>query len=318
MTFALLVGVSALALAVVAAVSDPAPGALAPVPVLAGDQHAVAYGPLPEQLLDVQHPADASGPVPAIVFVHSGGWVAGTRLAVPDVIADLRTDLGLAIVPIDYRLVGTAPDGTYTNTFPAPMWDVDRAIRFVRAHAVEWGLDPERIVVAGASAGGHLAALAGAAPGRFVDPALPPEMASVSPEVLGVIDYVGPSDFRSFWRAGGWAPAMTAALLGCAPEQPETCDPARVDDATVLTHLVGRPPPAFFAYGERDALVIPATQGAPLAQAWAAARGEPSVTPQQGGVWYQQRVDADHNFTPALDGGLVAQWLSEVLDGALR
>ena len=303
------------AFAVVAAVSDPAPGALPPVPVAQGDQHGVPYGPRPEQVLDVLRPADASGPVPVVVFAHAGGWIAGTRLAVPDVVADLRDDLGVAIVSIDYRLVGTAPDGTYTNTFPTAMWDFDRAIRFVRAHAVEWGFDPDRIAVAGASAGGHLAALAGAAPGRFVDPELPAELARVSPEVLGVVDYVGPSDFHTFWRAGGEAQAMTAALLGCAPEQPETCDPARVDDATVVTHLAVRPPPAFFAYGERDQLVVAATQGAPLAHAWARHRGEADVG---GGVWYDQRADADHNFTRELDGGLLALWLYQVLDGTLR
>jgi acetyl esterase/lipase len=233
-------------------------------------------------------------------------------------IAELRDDLDVAIVSIDYRLVGTAPDGTYTNTFPTPMWDLDRAIRFVRAHAVEWGLDPARIVVAGSSAGGHLAALAGAAPGRFSDPDLPDELASVSPAVLGVVDHVGPSDLHTFWHAGSWAPAMTAALLGCAPLQPATCDPERVDDASVVTHLSDRPPPAFFAYGELDALVVPATQGAPLAKAWARRRGESEVSPQQGGVWYHERADADHNFTRELDGGLLAFWLVQVLDGTLR
>ena len=97
-----------------------------------------------------------------------------------------------------------------------------------------------------------------------------------------------------------------------------TVDPARVDDATVVTHLAGRLPPAFFAYGERDQLVVPATQGAPLAQAWARHRGEPGVTPQQGGVWYDQRAEADHNFTREIDGGLLALWLYQVLDGTLR
>src|SRR5215207_9997633 len=117
MGFALVVAVLAPALAVVAAVSAPAPGALPAAPGAPSDLSGVAYGPRPEQVLDVLRPADASGPLAVLVFAHGGGWIAGTRLAVPDVIADVRDDLGVAVVSIDYRLVGAAPDGTYTNTF---------------------------------------------------------------------------------------------------------------------------------------------------------------------------------------------------------
>ena len=316
---ALAIAVGAIALAAVAAVNDPEHQVLGAEAVDPAQQLGVAYGPRPEQLLDVHPPPDAHGPVPVVIFAHSGGWIGGTRAAIPDVIASLGLELGVAIVSIDYRLVGTSPDGSYTNTFPAAVEDLDRAIRFVRAHAAAWGLDPDRIVVGGASAGGQLAALVGADPGRYVDPELPPALARVSPAVQGVIDYVGPSDFHTFPQAGGWAPAMTAALLGCAPVRPETCDPARVDAATVATHLHGRPPPAFFAYGERDPLVVPETQGAPLAAAWAAQRGEDDATPARArSVWYEQRADADHNFTRALDGSLLVFWLGQLLSGALH
>jgi hypothetical protein len=119
---------------------------------------------------------------------------------------------------------------------PAP----DRNLVRVRDRG-EWALDVERIVVAVASAGGHLAALAAADPGRFVDPELPLELARVSAAVSGAIDYVGPSDLQTFSLAGGWAPALMAALLGCVPAQPASCDPSRVADASVATHFHGRP-----------------------------------------------------------------------------
>jgi acetyl esterase/lipase len=89
--------------------------------------------------------------------------------------------VGVALVSIDYRLIGSAPDGGYTNTFPTASYDMDRAVRFVRANAARWDLDPSRIIVAGASAGGQLAALAGVAPGTYTDPTLPPDLARVSP-----------------------------------------------------------------------------------------------------------------------------------------
>jgi acetyl esterase/lipase len=317
--FALAVAVGAIALAAVAAVNDPVHEVLGAEPVDPMQLTGVAYGPRPEQVLDVHPPPDAHGPVPVVVFAHAGGWIGGTRVAIPDVIDALGPELGVAIVSIDYRLVGTSADGSSTNVFPAAVEDLDRAIRFVRAHAAAWGLDPDRLVVAGASAGGHLAALVGADPGRYVEPGLPPELRRVSPEVQGVVDYVGPTDFRTFPQAGGWAPAMTAALLGCAPVRPETCDPSRIEDGSVATHLHGRPPPAFFAYGEQDSLVVPETQGAPLAAAWAAQRGEDEATPpRRRSVWYEQRAEADHNFTRELDGSLLVFWLGQLLDGALR
>ena len=137
------------------------------------DVTAVAYGPLPEQLLDVHLPTNRPGPFPVMIYMHSGGWKAGSRAFIPDFILQQVDRAGLAVVSIDYRLVTRAPDGSVVNSFPVPDQDVDRAIRFVKAHAATWDLDPTRVLIAGASAGGHLAALAAAAPGVFVDPTLP-------------------------------------------------------------------------------------------------------------------------------------------------
>lgn len=279
----------------------------------------VAYGPLPEHRLDVHLPTGVAGPLPVVVFAHAGGWIGGTRSAVPDVIGALVDDVGVAVVSIDYRLVVSGPDGTSVNTFPAASYDMDRAIRFVRANARRWDLDPDRIVVAGASAGGQLAALAGVAPGVFSDPSLPDDLVRVSPVVQGVIDYVGPSDFRTFGQAGGWAPGMTTTLLGCEPAQPDTCDPVRVTAASVAPHLSAAAPPAYLAYGEQDPLVVPATQGAPLADAWASRRGDLARSdPTRRGVWYEQQAKADHNFDLRNSDHLAMErWLRSVVAGTL-
>jgi acetyl esterase/lipase len=280
----------------------------------------VAYGPLPEQVFDVHLPSGVTGPFPVVVFAHAGGWFAGTRSAIPDVIRTLVADDGVAVVSIDYRLVASAPDGRYLNTFPTASYDMDRAVRFVRANAARWDLDPDRIIAAGASAGGQLAAMAGVAPGTYADPSLPRELARVSPVVEGVIDYVGPSDFSTFTQAGGWAPALTAGLLDCEPDHPETCDPARVAEASIATHLSAAAPPAYLAYGEQDSLVVPATQGAPLAQAWASQRGDfARPDPQRRGVWYEQQANADHNFD-LLNSDYMAmeRWVRSVVAGTLK
>jgi acetyl esterase/lipase len=161
-------------------------------------------------------------------------------------------------------------------------------VRWVRAHAAEWDLDPSMVIVAGASAGGQLAALLGVAPGEHVDPDLEPDLASTSPVVQGVLDFVGPTDFATFPLAGGWAPPLTAFYLDCPGATGTNCDPAVVKDASVATHLTSAAPPAFLEYGAFDTLVVPATQGLPLALEWTAARGELSKEPLfTRGVWYE-------------------------------
>jgi acetyl esterase/lipase len=270
-------------------------------------------------VLDVHVPAGISGPLPIVVFAHAGGWVGGNRGAIPDVIRTLITDVHVAVVSVDYRLVREDAGRGFVNSFPTASHDLDRAIRFVRLNAIGWGLDPGRIIVAGASAGGHLAALAGAAPGIFADPDLPPDLASVSPVVQGVIDYVGPSDFRTFGDAGGWAPDLMAAFLDCAPGSPASCDAARANAASVVPHLTPVAPPAYFAYGEQDALVVAATQGAPLAAAWAAARGEQAGPIEARGVRYEQAAGAEHNLDLGnSDFRAMEAWARAVLAGRLQ
>jgi acetyl esterase/lipase len=174
-------------------------------------------------------------------------------------------------------------------------------------------------IVAGASAGGQLAALAGAAPGTFSDPTLPSELVRVSPVVQGVIDYVGPSDFRTFPDAGGWGPPLMASLLDCGPAGVVACDPAHVTDASVSTYLRPGVPPAYLAYGAQDTLVVAATQGAPLAHAWAVARGELDDLDETRGVRYEEQSDVGHNFDLGnSDYRAMQRWVEEVFSGALQ
>jgi acetyl esterase/lipase len=279
----------------------------------------VPYGPQPEQVLDVHVPTGVPGPLPIVVFAHPGGWIGGDRTAIPDVITSLIDDVHVAVVSIDYRLASSDAQGRSVNAFPTASYDMDRALRYVRAHAAEWGLDPQRIIVAGASAGGQLAALAGAAPGTFSDPTLPSDLLRVSPVVQGVIDYVGPSDFHSFPDAGGWGPPLTATFLDCGPAGVVACDAAVVVEASVATYLRPGVPPAYLAYGVQDTLVVASTQGAPLAHAWTAARGELDDLHETRGVRYEEQSDVGHNFDLGnSDYRAMQRWVEEVFSGALR
>jgi acetyl esterase/lipase len=109
-----------------------------------------------ELLLDLYLPQNVRGRLPVIVFLHGGGWSGGTRTTGPDFKRFFAQD-GFAMASIEYRL-------TPSITFPANAEDVKTAIRWLRANAAVYGLDPERIGLWGTSAGGHLAAIAGATP----------------------------------------------------------------------------------------------------------------------------------------------------------
>ena len=107
--------------------------------------------------LDLYVPAERSGPVPCVIWIHGGAWLFGTRQTTPDYwpagfLFQSAIDAGLAVASIDYRHSREAP-------FPAQLHDAKAAIRYLRRFAGELGLDPERFGVWGESAGGHLAAL---------------------------------------------------------------------------------------------------------------------------------------------------------------
>jgi acetyl esterase/lipase len=171
---------------------------------------------------------------------------------------------GYAVASIGYRL---AP----AHTFPAQIHDVKRAIRELKVFGEREGLiDGDRIVVFGTSAGGHLAALAGATPGSFEPADLTPEQATFDSTVAGVVSVVGPTDLISFQEQSIW-PDLAATFLGC-----EACSAAQLAEASPLTHLGPDLPPAYWAYGANDDVVDPTAQGAAIASAWAEQAGPDS------------------------------------------
>lgn len=106
------------------------------------------------QKLDLYLPANPSTKaLPIVIYVHGGAWMEGSKEQCP-ALGLLRQ--GFAVASINYRLSQHA-------VFPAQIEDCKAAIRFIRAHAKEWGIDPKNVGVCGTSAGGHLVALLGTA-----------------------------------------------------------------------------------------------------------------------------------------------------------
>src|SRR5262245_2873822 len=162
-----------------------------------------------EQLrFDHYRPIGVTEPVPVVVFVHGGGWRNGD----PSQAAGNALHLarrGIATVAISYRL---AP----AHRFPAPLDDVRRGLRWVRVHAAELGIDPERMALLGLSAGAHLAVLAHlAADIPALVPDLPPDLQTVPETVRAVVAHYGPYDL------GRRRSEMVDGLLGPRVEDPE-------------------------------------------------------------------------------------------------
>lgn len=107
-------------------------------------------------LADIFRPAASSGPIPAIVVVHGGGWLNGDKSKFRALAINLAAR-GFVTAAIEYRLGGEAK-------FPAGIQDCNAAVRFLRANAQRYNIDPDRIGAVGGSAGGHLVGLMAAAP----------------------------------------------------------------------------------------------------------------------------------------------------------
>ena len=109
----------------------------------------VRYGNVSDtQTLNIYLPNAGAGPFPAIIVIHGGGFMMGS--ATSGELADMFTglDRGFAIASVNYRLSGEA-------VFPAAVSDVRAAVRFLKANAERFDLDPDRLAVWGASAGGN-------------------------------------------------------------------------------------------------------------------------------------------------------------------
>ena len=138
----------------------------------------------PRQKLNLYLPAKPGGPL--LVWIHGGGWRAGTKDNPPGL---ALVNGGAAVASLEYRFSQDA-------IFPAQIEDCKAAIRWLRAHAKEYGYDPKRVAVWGASAGGHLTALL-AVTGQVRDFDVG-ENLDQSSAVQCAVDLFGPADFPAY------------------------------------------------------------------------------------------------------------------------
>lgn len=215
----------------------------------------VQYGKAGDRplVLDIVRPKETSAKArPVIVFIHGGGWSGGNKSGGIGALVPFAASGNYFCVSVEYRLSGEA-------IWPAQIHDCKAAIRWLKANATKFNVDPAKIGVWGGSAGGHLVSMLGVTGGAK-------ELegncgsADQSSRVACVVDFCGPSDFLTIARvkatAGHNAYGAVSMLLGGPVE--ERKDVAKA--ASPVTYVSKKSSPFLIVHGTADPVV-------PLAQA---------------------------------------------------
>lgn len=194
-------------------------------------------------LLDMYLPKNPlSRPTPAVLWIHGGAWRLGGKNGAPFAVA--LAAKGFVAASTEYRLTQEAP-------FPAAIEDTKCAVRYLRANAAKYDIDPQRIGVAGSSAGAHLAMLIGTAPASA---GLEGSGGwdGVSSRVSAVLSWFGPTDFSVGETAfeHGKGPSIIAFLGGTLKERPEN-----YKKASPITWVAKGDPPLLIFHGIEDTTV---------------------------------------------------------------
>jgi acetyl esterase/lipase len=200
-------------------------------------------------LLDLYVP-EGAGPFPVIVWVHGGAWLGGDKDDTP---AIRQVSRGYAVASINYRL-------SFEAKFPAQIEDCKAAVRWLRANAQPYKLDPNRIGAWGSSAGGHLVALLGAS-GGVSDLEGNLGNQNFSSRVQAVVDWYGPTDLLKMNEQKLTCDLVNhdavfspeSLLIGCAIQ---TC-PDKTNRANPIAYITPDDPPFLIVHGTNDCLVSP-------------------------------------------------------------
>jgi acetyl esterase/lipase len=195
------------------------------------------------QKLDLFVPKTDDGPLPLIVWIHGGGWQGGSKDACPMAIYVTR---GYVVASINYRLSQHA-------IYPAQLDDCQAALRWLRKNASKYKIDPDRIGVSGASAGGHLAALVGAAGSSTKGK---PDRV----DVQCVVDVFGPANFLTIWPQSDPKTTVVKHHELDSPEGrlfggPIPEKTALAKQASPMTYVSKNAPPFLILHGKKDRVV---------------------------------------------------------------
>ena len=261
----------------VAATSTPEqPAPSAPLePKEAGQWFDLAYASTSDaQKLDLYVPAGA-GPFPLIVYIHGGGFRSGDKeLPADRGLLEFYLARGYAVASLNYRLSGEA-------SFPAAVQDVKTAVRWLRAHAAGYRIDPDRFAAWGVSAGANLAAMLGTSCGIEDLEGIELGAADQSSCVQAVVDFFGPIDFLQMDDQFESTDCPQIHNMPTSPESrylagavPEMVILAQA--ANPISYITADDPPFFIEHGTADC-TVPYQQSQLLHDALAPAIGQENV-----------------------------------------
>ena len=230
----------------------------------------------PRQTLDVYLPNKPSNKkLPLVVYIHGGGWMSGSKEQGKS-ISELITSTGQYVAAsINYRL-------TQQAFWPAQIFDCKAAIRYLRANATKFGIDPERIAVVGHSAGAHLATMLGTS-GKITElEGMVGNYQAQPSNVQCVVNFFGPTDFETFFGkdvdiAKLSRESMAVRLLGKDEDEIRK----NAQNASPIHWISKEDPPVLTAHGTADQLV-PFAQAEELNAALTRAGVESHLIAMQG------------------------------------
>ena len=191
---------------------------------------------------EIAYPKNATGALPAVIFIHGGGFSGGSHKQSP--ILQIA-HAGYFAASIEYRLSGEAK-------FPAQIQDCKLGVRWLRANAAKYHVNPDRIGIWGESAGGLLVNSLGTmsdVKSFEGDGGYP----GISSAVQAVVDYYGQADLRDPSKLSAGSLKNLTALFGATPEQ----NPGLWASGSPITYIKADDPPMLLVHGDSDASVLP-------------------------------------------------------------
>ena len=180
------------------------------------------------------HVPPGAGPFPTVILVHGGGWTGGDKAGkIIEPLFRPLTEGGFAWFSINYRL---APEFPYT----AAVEDVESSVRFLKQHAKEYKVDPERIALMGESAGGHLVNLVGA---------------RNDVGIAAVVCFYGPIDLVEWAKRFEGKPLLKSVQAVFRIETLDENGLAKLREASPATYLSRKTPPFLVIHGTKDEAV---------------------------------------------------------------
>jgi acetyl esterase/lipase len=256
----------------------------------------LAYAPVSAtQKLNLYIPTSGAGPFPVVINIHGGGFKFGDKGMLSEITGKALLNAGYAVASIDYRLSGEAQ-------FPGAVQDAKAVVRFLRANAAKYNLNPDKMAVFGQSAGGNIAAMVGVTGNisDYDDASL--GNTGVSSAVQAVIDQYGPTDFLQMdaqAKAQGCAAAdqkhndassFESAYIGTAIQTV----PDQVKKSNPIPYISKDTPPFLIQKGDQDC-TVPIESTKMLADALSAANLDVTYTSLAGAGHGGDQFETDEN-----------------------